>query len=145
MLRNILGAIAGYVVMFFFIFLTFSAAYLLMGADTAFGPGGYDVTMTWILVSTVLGFIAALVAGYVAAAIGRSGTAVKILAGIVLVLGLLTAVMVAMSPKPADPRTADTPNMEAMTRAQTPLWVAILNPLIGVAGVLVGGGMRKTS
>jgi hypothetical protein len=143
MLRNILGAIAGYVVMFIFIFLTFSAAYLAMGADTAFAAGGYDVTMTWILVSTVLGFIGAVIAGYVAAAIGKSGTAVKILAGIVLVLGLLTAVMVAVSPKPTDARTAATPNMEAMTKAQTPLWVAILNPLIGIAGVMVGGGMRK--
>jgi hypothetical protein len=129
--------------MFFFIFLTFSAAYLAMGADTAFGPGGYDVSMTWIVISTVLAFIAAVAAGYVAAAIGRSGTAVKILAGIVLVLGLLAAVMVAVSPKPADARTAETPNMEAMSKAQTPLWLAILNPLIGVAGVLVGGGMRQ--
>jgi hypothetical protein len=143
MLRSILGAIAGYVVMFFFIFLTFSAAYLAMGANTAFSPGGYDVSMTWILVSTVLGFIAAVVAGYVAAAIGKSGTAVKILAGIVLVLGLVTAIFVAISPKPTEARTADTPNMEAMSKAQTPLWIAVLNPIIGVAGVLLGGSLRK--
>ena len=143
MVRSILGAIAGYVVMVFFIFLTFSAAYLAMGADRAFSPGGYDVSMVWIIVSFVLAFIAAVVGGYVAALIGKSAIAVKILAGIVLVLGLLTAVMVAVSPKPADVRAADTPNMEAMTKAQTPLWVAILNPLVGIAGVLVGGNLRR--
>ncbi len=143
MLRSILGAIAGYVVMFFFIFLAFSAAYLAMGAENAFVPGGYDVSTTWIVVSFVLGFIAAVVAGYAAAAIGKGMTAVKILAGIVLVLGIVSAVAVAMSPRPEGARTADVPNLEAMTKAQTPLWVALLNPLIGVAGVLVGGRSRK--
>ena len=68
---------------------------------------------------------------------------VKILAGIVLVLGIVSAVAVSMSPKPEGTRTADVPNLEAMSKAQTPLWVALINPLIGIAGVLVGGGLRK--
>ena len=106
MLRSILGAIAGYVIMFFIIFLPFSAAYLALGADGAFVPGGYDVSMTWIVVSFVLGFLAALVAGYAAAVIGKGSTAVKILAGIVVVLGIVSAVAVSMSAKPEGPRTA---------------------------------------
>jgi ABC-type transport system involved in multi-copper enzyme maturation permease subunit len=143
MLRSILGAIAGYIVMVLVIFLTFSAAYLVMGADVAFGPAGYDVSLTWIVVSFVFGFIAAVVGGYLSAVIGRSGTAVKILAGLVLVLGIVSAIMVSISPRSTDTRTAATPNLEAMSKARTPLWVALLNPLIGLAGVLVGGGMRK--
>lgn len=143
--RNILGAILGYVVMFVFIFATFSAAYLAMGADMAFTPGGYDVSMTWIGISAILGFIGAIVAGYVAKLIGKSAGAVKILAGIVLVLGILMAIMIAVSPKPSEARSADTPNMEAMSKAQTPLWVAAINPIIGFAGVLIGGSLRKES
>ena len=143
MLRSILGAIAGYVIMFFCIFLLFSAAYLAMGADGAFVPGGYDVSMTWIVMSFVLGFLAALVAGYSAAVIGKGSTAVKILAGIVLVLGIVSAIAVSMSPRPEGARTADVPNLEAMSKAQTPLWVALINPFIGIAGVLIGGGLRK--
>ena len=143
MLRSILGAIAGYVIMFFCIFLLFTAAYLAMGADGAFAPGGYDVSTTWIVVSFVLGFLAAVTAGYLAAVIGRGMTAVKILAGIVLVLGIVSAVAVSVSPRPEGARTADVPNLEAMSKAQTPLWVALINPLIGIAGVLVGGGLRK--
>ncbi|HEX6278605.1 MAG TPA: hypothetical protein VFZ49_01200 [Pyrinomonadaceae bacterium] len=143
MLRSILGAIAGYIIMVLVIFLLFTVAYLAMGADMAFGPGGYDVSMTWIAVSFVLGFIAAVIAGYLAAVIGNSSTAVKILAGIVLVLGIVSVIMVSMSPRSTDPRTTETPNLEAMSKAQTPLWVALLNPLIGIAGVLVGGSLHK--
>ena len=143
MLRSILGAIAGYVILVLVIFLLFTVAYLALGADGAFNPGGYDVSMTWIVVSFVLGFIAAVIAGYLAAIIGSGSTAVKILAGIILVLGIVSAVSVSMTPASADPRTAETPNLEAMTKAQTPLWVALLNPVIGIAGVLVGGGLRK--
>jgi hypothetical protein len=143
MLRSILGAIAGYVIMFFSIFLLFSAAYLALGADGAFVPGQYDVSMTWVIVSFVLGFLAALVAGYSAAVIGKGMTAVKILAGIVLVLGIVSAIAISLSPRSEGTRTADVPNLEAMSKAQTPLWVALINPLIGIAGVLVGGGLRK--
>jgi Mn2+/Fe2+ NRAMP family transporter len=72
-------------------------------------------------------------------------TAVKVLAGIILVLGVITVAMVAMAPAPADARTANVPNMEAMTKAQTPVWLAILNPIIGIVGAMIGGRMRKAA
>jgi len=143
MLRKILGAIAGYIVLFIVIFATFSVAYLVMGANAAFTTGSYDVTMTWIIISFILGFIAAVVGGYAASVVGKSWGAVKILAGIVLVMGILTAILVAVAPKPTDGRPAGTANLEAMSKAQTPLWVCIINPLIGIAGVLVGGSLKK--
>lgn len=141
--RKILGGILGYVVVFIFIFATFSAAYLLMGPNHAFKPGSYDVSLRWLAVSTVLGFIGAAIGGYVAALVGRSGTAVKITAAIVLLIGILTIAMVAMSPRSTEARSSDVSNMEAMRRAQQPLWVAVLNPIIAIAGVLIGGSFRR--
>ena len=141
--RNIIGGIVGYVVLFVVMFATCTTAYLVMGTDNAFAPGTYDVTMTWILVSSVFAFLAAVVGGYVAAIIGRGAGAAKILAGIILVMGILSIVIVAASTRSAEARTADTPNMEAMTKAQTPLWAAGLSTLIGIAGAIVGGNLRK--
>jgi hypothetical protein len=143
--RKILGGILGYVVMFIFIFATFSAAYLIMGTEHAFKPGSYDVSNRWLAVSTVLGFIGAVFGGYAAAMIGKGGMAVKITAGIVLLMGVLTVAMVAISPRTVEARGNDVPNMEAMSKAQTPLWVAVLNPIIGVVGVLIGGSLKKTA
>jgi len=145
MLRSILGGIAGYVVMFILIFVMFTALYLALGADRAFTPGTYQVSVLWIAASTVLGIIAAVGGGYVASLVGKGMTAVKVLAGIILVLGVITVAMVAMAPAPADARTASVPNMEAMTKAQTPVWLAILNPIIGIVGAMIGGRMRKAA
>lgn len=143
MLRSILGGIAGYIVMFIFVFATFTAAYLALGTDRAFAQGTYQVSWLWILVSTVLGTIGAIIGGYVAALAGKGSTAVKVLAGIILVMGILTIAMAAMAPALTDARGADVPNMEAMTKAQTPLWIAVINPIIGILGAMIGGRMRK--
>lgn len=141
MVRKILGGIAAYIVLFILIFATFTGVYLALGADKAFQAGTYDVTMLWIIISLVLGTICSVIAGYVAAMIGSKG-AVKVLAGIVLVMGILTIIAVSVSPKPG-PRTPSVSNMEAMSQAQQPPWLCVLNPIIGIAGVMIGGGLRK--
>ena len=143
MLRQILGGIAGYIAMFVFIFATFTVLYLVLGADGAFQAGTYNVSMMWVALSTILGLIAAIVGGYVAAALGKSGTAVKITAGIVLVMGIITIAVIIGSPGAVEARAADVSNLEAMGKAQTPLWVSVINLVVGIVGVFIGGRLRK--
>lgn len=143
MLRIVASVVVGYIVLFLCVFALLSGAYLALGADGAFQPGSYQVSTTWILISFVLSFAAAVVGGLVSRGIARSQTGPRALAGLVLVLGLVMAVSVAMSPPPPAVRDASLPNMEAMMKAQTPFWVAVLNPLVGVAGVLLGGRLKK--
>ena len=67
-------------------------------------------------------------------------TAVYVLAAIAFALGLMMAVGVLLAdPAEVGPRTGDVPNMEAMTKAQTPIGVAFINPFIGAAGIVAGG------
>ncbi len=144
MLRGTLAVIVGYITMFIFSAVTFSVAYIVMGQDGAFKEGTTEVTMTWIVVSLVLSIVAALLGGVVAALIGRSPkrTPVKVLAGVVLVLGLLTAVMqmAATAPEQTEP-VGEVSTMEAAAQAKQPVWMLIANPLIGAVGVLVGGSL----
>ncbi len=144
MARKILGVIVGYVVMALLVFLTFSVAYLAMGANHAFKPGTYNVSLRWTALSFVLSLIAAIVGGYTCALIARSTRAAQVLAGIVLVLGIIIAIP-ALTGSDTRPNTrpADVPNMQAMQSARTPGWVAILNPIVGVVGVLVGASIRQ--
>lgn len=142
MLWKILSVIVGYAVLFLFIFLTFSGLYLVIGPDMAYEPGTYKVSMLWIAVSTVLGFIAAMIGGYVCKRISGSAKTVQVFAGIVLALGIILAIVQAVSPQPAqEARTGEVSNMEAMQKAQMPLWVAFMNPLLGAIGILAGGGL----
>lgn len=145
MLRGILGVIAGYVVMFVVVFGSFTAAYLAMGAEKAFRPGTYDVSMLWIAISIVLGLVAAIAGGLVCAAIAKGGKAPMALAILVVVLGVLMAIPTLNAPDAGAPveRTGDVGNMAAMQSARTPSWVAFLNPVIGAVGVMLGAGLRK--
>ena len=145
MVRKIVGVVVGYVVMALLIFATFSAAYLVMGADAAFKPGTYEVSGLWLIVSFVLSLVAAAVGGYVCALISRSRKAPLALAGLVLILGILVAIpiLTAGADRFKVPREGNVSNMEAMQKAQQPGWVALLNPLIGAAGIIIGARLRQ--
>jgi hypothetical protein len=144
MLRATGAVVAGYAVMFLCVFLTFSGLYLTLGPDGAFKPGTYDVSVLWLVVSTVLSIFAALAGGFVCAMLSRGGKAPWALALFVLILGLLMAIPEVNAPRSHEARTGDVPNLEAMTKAKSPVWVALLNPLIGAAGALAGAGLRRS-
>lgn len=138
--RTIGAVVFGYVVMFVVVFVALTALYFLLGADRAFQPGSYDVSLLWALVSVVVGFGAAWVGGRVARTIAHEPRGPKWLAGVVVVLGLALAIPVLLGSGAADAvRDATVGNLEAMQRARTPVWSALLNPLIGAIGVLLGG------
>lgn len=145
MLRAIAGVIGGYLVMFVLVFGVFTGAYLAMGADGAFKPGTYDPSTVWMVLSVVLGIVAGVIGGLACALIAKRGSmAPKVLAGLVVVLGLALAIPVFMDSAPdPGPRTADVPNMEAMMKAQQPKWSAVANPVIGAVGVLIGAGLMN--
>jgi len=145
MLKTIGGVIVGYLVMFIVVFATFSGAYLAMGTDGAFKAGSYEVTPLWLGVSFVLSLIAAIAGGFVCAAIAKNPKATMALAGLVLILGILFAIPVLTASNEGRPqvREASVGNMEAMTNARQPGWVAVLNPIIGAIGVMLGARLKK--
>jgi len=142
--RSILSVVIGYAVMFAAIFLTFSGLYFLLGQELSFQPGSYDPSMLWTVASFVLGIGAAILGGYVCAWIARTAKPPKVLAGVVLVIGLLSAVPVLMAAaRPAETRTGEVGNLDAMMKAKQPAWVAVANPFVGLVGVLLGGRLRR--
>jgi hypothetical protein len=142
--RAIVSVVVGYVVMFAAIFLAFSGLYLLLGQDRSFRPGSYEPSVLWTVVSFVLGAGAAVLGGYVSAGIARTATPPKVLAGVVLVIGLVSAVPVLMAAAtPAEARAGEVSNLDAMTKAKQPAWVAVANPFVGLAGVLLGAWLRR--
>ena len=142
MVRTIAGVALGYIAMALLVFLLFSAAYLALGTDNVFLPGSYQVSLLWVALSIVVSFAAALVGGYVAAAVSRGTRAALALACVVLILGILFAIPALGQPDPG-PRAGDVGNLVAMTNARPPSWTLLLNPIIGAAGVLVGSRLRR--
>ena len=144
MLKAVLAVVAGYVVMALVVFSAFSLAYLLMGSDRAFRPGTYDVSPLWLVVSFVFSFIAAVVGGWVCAAIAKRRSASRGFAAVVFILGLILAVSVLMS-SDARPqvRKGAVGNLAAMQNAGQPAWVAFMNAVIGPVGILLGARLKE--
>jgi hypothetical protein len=141
--RAIAGVLVGYVAMFAVVFLTFSTTYLGMGQERAFKPGSYEPSGLWLVVSFVLGLLAAAVGGFVCAWISRTDKAPRVLAGVVLVLGLLLAIPMLTAPAESEPRTGEVSNLDAMQKAKQPRWAALVNPFLGAVGVLIGARLRR--
>ncbi len=144
--RIIGSVVAGYIVMFIAVFVGMSAAWAALGAGGSFRPGRWDISTTWAAVSVAVGLVAAVLGGLACAAIAKDGRGPKALAGFVVLLGLALAIPVMTSSvNVADlgPRPETMSMMEAMTKAQSPPWMALLNPLIGAVGVMIGAGLRK--
>jgi hypothetical protein len=140
--RIIGSVVAGYVVMFVTVFLLMTAAWLVMGAKGAFEPGSWQITFAWIGVSVVVSLAAAFAGGRTCAAIAKDPRGPTYLMGLVFVLGVVFAIPVLTAAPDAmsalGPRPEELPMMDAMSRAQQPVWIALLNPVLGVAGVWLG-------
>jgi len=147
MTKKILGVVAGYIAMAAFIFLTFTVLYLLLGADGAFEPGNYNVSTTWLVLSFLLGLIAAIIGGFVCVLIARNRKVAMWLAGIVLVLGFVLAIpaLGESDDERNKVRDGEVSNTEAMQNAKQPPLALILNPLIGAIGVIAGSRLKKDS
>ena len=146
--RTIGSVVAGYVTMFVLVFILFSAAYLLLGAGGSFATGSWDVSWAWIAVSIVVGIAAAIAGGWVCAAIAKDGRAPRALAIAVVVLGLLMALPVLLGtgePAAVAARPETVALVEAMQNAKQPLWIALLNPLLGAIGVMIGAGLKGST
>ncbi len=144
MLRLAGGVVVGYLAMALVVFGTFSLAFQLMGAEDAFRPGSYEVSIAWAVTSLLLGFIAALGGGWISITFARSRIAPRVLAGIVVILGMAAAMpALTRGEEEPPPREETVDATEAMANARQPVWLALLNPLVGVTGVLLGARLRR--
>jgi hypothetical protein len=144
MIRSALGVIVGYITMFVVLFCLLTAAYLGMGADRAFQSGSFRPSILWDAVEIVVGLAAAAIGGFVCIAIARKRGAVMALVVVILLLGAVSAIPVWMaSGKPEAIRVGGLSNMEAMMKARQPVWIALLNPVIGIVGALAGARLKR--
>lgn len=141
MLRAILGVIVSCIVMAILITVLFLGGFLALGVDRFFQPDVYEVSTLWLAISVGITISSAVLGGYVCAAISRSVKTCKVLALIVLVLGILLC-LPRIREDPVN-RAGDVPALQVMQLAQMPVWAHVLTPILGAIGILVGARMKK--
>ena len=148
MARVIIGVIVGYIVSVAVTLVGILITWTVLGFEGSFAENSTVASTPWSISICVFGFIAAVAAGATAAAIGRhpDQLAVKILAGVILVLGLGIAIMgmgVEPQPVPAEWTDGEVTFMEAGEFASSPAWYNFAIAIIGGVGVLVGGNLMQ--
>jgi len=171
MIRALSAVLLGYMSMAVWVMMALGIAWKVLGADFAVDAETNRATAGWIALNLPLSFIGALLGGWMAASIARAkaDSAVRALASLVLVLGLWLAFTTTFgdqdkSSMPAD-NTAETAppvvgddavaegataegataasDASAMARAEQPIWYTFLVPFLGLAGVMIGGTIRR--
>ena len=145
--RSIAGVIVGYLAMFALQFAAFMTIYTVMGANWSFKPASFHASTRWTVMQFVVVFVTAVIAGLICALIARGGKAPLALAVVALVIGfaLGAAHIATQPPDTGEVRTANTPNLVAMTKARHPTWVIFLGPVIAAVGIMVGGKLKRAS
>jgi hypothetical protein len=147
MVRSIIAVIVSYLVMFILSFIAFTCVYLVLQADGSFKPGLFEASNLWIGIALCVNLIAAIIGGLVCAAISKSSRAPIALAIVVIVIGLVLGVfsIAAQKANAGLVRHGEVPMMEAMQKAQQPVWVHTTFPLLVAMGVVIGGRLRRRS
>jgi fatty acid desaturase len=144
MVRSVVGVILGYILMSILQIIAFMSIYSMMGADWSFRPGTYEASTAWTAMQFTVVLVTAVIAGFVCAAVAKGGKAPLALAGLVLVLGFALGVAtMTMRPDAHEARAGNVSNMDAANKARHPAWVILLGPIIGAAGVLIGGKLKR--
>ena len=110
---------------------------LAVGTEGVFEPGTFHVKPAVTIAAVPIGFVNAILGGFVCSRIARTRTPVIVLVCLVIVLGLGEAVVRMQKPDPG-PRAADLSFAEATFRANPPTWLSFVHPLVGVLGILLG-------
>ena len=140
-MRNVLGVFVGLAVMLGLVFVGLAGAWAALGPEGALEPGTWMTSTRWNLIGLAVSFVASLAAGAACSRVGGRAGAAQLLALVVLVAGvgpLVETLRNGRSERPEQVKLLDMPR-----HARMPLWNAALNPLIGVAGVLIGGRRKK--
>ena len=88
---------------------------------------------------------AAVIGGFVCKAIGRTDQSVKILVGVVIVLGVISVFYEMGMERAGGVRPDDIAMFDAMANGIQPVWLSWLNPILGVVGVLYGGKLKGSA
>ncbi len=139
---SLLAVVLSYIAIALTIMITFSLAYLILGAEGSYQEGSWNVSTTWVILSIIIGLGAAWMGGKLCVKIASNHTAPKYLIALIMVLGIASAIWANQSELDTV-RTATPTISEAMSNSIQPTWLVWLNPIIGGLGIALGSGLFK--
>lgn len=134
--------IVGYVAISVVFLAAFAGVYFALGVERIFQSDSYEVSTLWLALSAAISLGGAILGGYICAAISRSMRTCELFAAIVLIILVIFCIPKLRDPNP-HVRAGDVGFADAMRLTQMPIWMHVLNPVLGAVGVLLGARMKK--
>lgn len=144
MLKSILAIVVSYVFMFVMFMAIFTCLYFALGVERVFQTDSYEVSMLWIVLTLVIGFLVSMFSGYLCAVISKNWRTCQVFALIVFLLALIQCFSaLKRNPDAPNVRAGEVGMFDAMNLAVTPLWLHFVNPILSGAAVLIGARMKR--
>jgi len=144
MLKSILAIIVSYIAMIAIFMAIFTCLYFMLGIERVFRADSYEVSMLWIVLTLVIGFVVSMFSGYLCAAISQSWRTCQVFALIVFLLALIQCFSaLKRNPDAPNVRAGEVGMFDAMKLAVSPLWLHFVNPILSGAAVLIGARMKR--
>jgi hypothetical protein len=149
MIRAIFSAIAGYALMVIVVLSCIAATWFTLGNRFAFEGESRTASLGWSVIQLLAGGLGAIAGGALAAWLAgpKHALAIRILTGMILVLGILNAVLsLGITPPPLpEGKALDSLSFsEAGQYARSPTWYLFAIVIAGVAGIGMGGRLAST-
>jgi hypothetical protein len=142
--KAILAIVVSYIAMLVLLMAIFTGLFFALRVERVLQPDSYEVSTLWLVVTIVVSFLGAILAGYLCAAIGKSWRTCQVFALIVFLLTLLSCISaLKRNPDAPNVRAGEVGYRDAIQLAVTPLWLHLLNPVISGAAVLIGARMKQ--
>lgn len=140
-MRAVLGVVVAFVAMSAVVFALSLAPWLALGNDVILEPGRFDSVVAYTVYALVIAAAGGVFGGWLCGVIGRSRTAVIVLAVLSVAGGLTNHFAQHHKPEPG-PRAPGVAVMDAVAQRKEPDWFTLLVPFVGAAGVILGGRSR---
>lgn len=138
-MRVVLGVLVGYLLTGLLVSGMLVGMFLFFGTRNAFVPDSWEASPLWCAMSLFVGLIAAVIGGWTCRTIGGSKLSTQAMCALILVFGIFALIATLGTTKSTEIRPENVDMQAAMSKAITPLWAALSNIVIGVAGTLYGG------
>ena len=148
-MKSAVSILLGYLSMITFVVGTLNLGWTTLGQSLTLKEDSYQVTILWILLSLGLSLVGGVLGGYVCTTLAGEGQPVRILAIVVLGVGILFAVIEARSLSEGEVVSAsEVAAAELLSFSQArsvivqPQWFSFILAPVGAVGVYIGGMLR---
>jgi hypothetical protein len=137
-MRSVLAVAVSFVTMSVVVLALSIAPWFVLGLDVVLEPGRFVTIRVYDVYALLVSVSGAVLGGWMCALIGRSRMAVAALAALCFAGGVTNAFAQRRKPEPGA-RVSNVAVVEAVSRRKEPAWFTLVVPVVGFAGVLIGG------